>query len=91
MRKFIIFLLIALMFGCTPKSEDTVEIPKYDDVVIKASWFSFVDYRDNMQNMSEDVVRNQERDFHKDAIEMLKTLGLRYYGKYNVIPQGAEW
>ena len=46
---------------------------------------------DTMQNMSEDVVRNQERDFHKDAIEMLKTLGLRYYGKYNVIPQGAEW
>lgn len=46
---------------------------------------------DTMQNMSEDVVRNQERDFHKDAIEMLKTLGLRYYGRYNVIPQGAEW
>ena len=46
---------------------------------------------DTMQNMSEDVVRNQERDFHKDAIEMLKTLGLRYYGKYNVIPQGKEW
>ena len=46
---------------------------------------------DTMQNMIEDVVRNQERDFHKDAIEMLKTLGLRYYGKYNVIPQGKEW
>lgn len=59
MRKFIIFLLIALMFGCTPKSEDTVEIPKYDDVVIKASWFSFVDYRDNMQNMSEDVFNDE--------------------------------
>lgn len=59
MRKFIIFLLIALMFGCTPKSEDTVEIPKYDDVVIKASWFSFVDYRDNMQNMNEDVFNDE--------------------------------
>lgn len=46
---------------------------------------------DTMQNMSEDVVRNQERDFHKDAIEMLKTLGLRYYGRYSVIPQGNDW
>jgi hypothetical protein len=46
---------------------------------------------DTMQNMSEDVMRNQERDFHKDAIEMLKTLGLRYYGKYKFIPQGKDW
>lgn len=46
---------------------------------------------DTMQNMSADVVRNQERDFHKDALDMLKTLGLRFYGKYNFIPQGNDW
>lgn len=46
---------------------------------------------DTMQNMSADVMRNQERDFHKDAIEMLKTLGLRYYGRYKFIPQGKDW
>lgn len=46
---------------------------------------------DTMQNMSADVMRNQERDFHKDAIEMLKTLGLRYFGKYRFIPQGKDW
>ena len=46
---------------------------------------------DTMQNMSVDVMRNQERDFHKDAVEMLKTLGLRYYGKYKFIPDGKDW
>lgn len=46
---------------------------------------------DTMQNMSADVMRNQERDFHKDAIEMLKTLGLRYFGRYKFIPQGKDW
>lgn len=46
---------------------------------------------DTMQNMSVDVVRGQERDFHKDALDMLKTLGLRYYGKYSFIPQGNDW
>ena len=46
---------------------------------------------DTMQNMSEDVMRNQERDFHRDAIELLKTLGLRFYGKYRFIPQGTDW
>lgn len=46
---------------------------------------------DTMQNMSGDVMRNQERDFHKDALDMLKTLGLRFYGKYNFIPQGEDW
>lgn len=46
---------------------------------------------DTMQNMSADVMRNQERDFHKDAVEMLKTLGLRFYGKYNFMPQGKDW
>lgn len=46
---------------------------------------------DTMQNMSEDVVRNQERDFHKDCLAMMKTLGLRYFGSYNIIPQGKDW
>lgn len=46
---------------------------------------------DTMQNMSADVMRNQERDFHKDAVEMLKTLGLRYYGRYTFVPQGKDW
>lgn len=46
---------------------------------------------DTMQNMSADVMRNQERDFHKDAIEMLKTLGLRFYGRYRFIPEGKDW
>lgn len=54
------------------------------------SSISGVDF-DTMQNMSVDVMRNQERDFHKDAVEMLKTLGLRYFGRYKFIPQGKDW
>ena len=54
------------------------------------SSISGVDF-DTMQNMSVDVMRNQERDFHKDAVEMLKTLGLRYFGKYKFIPEGKDW
>lgn len=54
------------------------------------SSISGVDF-DTMQNMSADVMRNQERDFHRDAIALLKTLGLRYYGRYNFIPQGEDW
>lgn len=46
---------------------------------------------DTMQNMSADVMRNQERDFNKDALDMLKTLGLRYYGRYSFMPQGKDW
>lgn len=46
---------------------------------------------DTMQNMSADVIRNQNRDFHKDAIGLLKTLGLNYYGRYSFIPQGKDW
>lgn len=46
---------------------------------------------DTMQNMSGEVIRGQERDFHKDAVEMLKTLGLRYNGRYRFIPQGKDW
>ena len=46
---------------------------------------------DTMQNMSEDVMRNQERDFHKDCISAMKSLGLRYFGRYRIIPQGKDW
>lgn len=54
------------------------------------SSISGVDF-DTMQNMSIDVMRNQERDFHEDAVGMLKTLGLRYFGRYKFIPQGKDW
>lgn len=48
---------------------------------------------DTMQNMSADVIRNQDRDMHKDAIGLLKQLGLNYYGRYSFVPQGQgiEW
>lgn len=54
------------------------------------SGISGVDF-DTMQNMSADVIRHQERDMHKDAVEALKTLGLRYFGRYRFIPQGEDW
>lgn len=46
---------------------------------------------DTMQNISADVMRNQERDFHKDAVQALKTLGLKFFGKYSFVPQGNDW
>lgn len=46
---------------------------------------------DTMQNMSADVMRNQDRDMHKDCVEALKTLGLKFYGRYAFYPQGSEW
>lgn len=46
---------------------------------------------DTMQNMSAEVVRRQERDFHRDAIGMLKAMGLRYSGRYSFIPQDEDW
>lgn len=46
---------------------------------------------DTMQNMSADVMRNQDRDMHGYCVEALKTLGLKFYGKYHFIPQGKEW
>lgn len=46
---------------------------------------------DTMQNMSIDVMRNQERDMSKNAINLLKTLGLNYYGRYSFIPTGEDW
>lgn len=46
---------------------------------------------DTMQNMSDDVVRNQERDFSKNVIRLMAQLGLSYFGKYNFIPLGEDW
>lgn len=47
---------------------------------------------DTMQNMSVDVMRNQERDWHRDAVKLLTQLGLNYYGRYRrIIPQGNDW
>ena len=46
---------------------------------------------DTMQNMSIDVIRNQERDMSKEAIGLLKPLGLNFYGRYCFIPQGKDW
>lgn len=46
---------------------------------------------DTMQNMSADVMRNQDRDFHKDAAKLLTQLGLNYFGRYRFIPQGTDW
>jgi hypothetical protein len=46
---------------------------------------------DTMQNMSQDVIRRQERDYHKDFIGIMKQLGLNYYGNYTFIPQGRDW
>jgi hypothetical protein len=46
---------------------------------------------DTMQNMSADVMRNQDRDMHKDCIRLLQTLGLNFYGRYSFIPTGKDW
>lgn len=48
---------------------------------------------DTMQNISADVIRNQDRDMDKECIGILMQLGLNYYGRYNFIPtgKGKEW
>lgn len=46
---------------------------------------------DTMQNMSGEVMREQDRDFHKDTILMLRQLGLCYYNRYHFLPQGEDW
>lgn len=46
---------------------------------------------DTMQNMSADVMRNQDRDIHKDCIRLLNSLGLRYFKQYPWKPQGNDW
>lgn len=46
---------------------------------------------DTMQNMSADVMRDQDRDFHKDAILILRNMGLSYYQRYKFLPQGEDW
>ena len=46
---------------------------------------------DTMQNMSIDVIRNQDRDMHKSSIDALKELGLNYYGRYRFPIVGKDW
>lgn len=46
---------------------------------------------DTMQNMSIDVIKNQDRDFSLDAKRKLVQLGLNYYGMYRFVPQGNDW
>ena len=46
---------------------------------------------DTMQNMSADVMREQDRDFHKDAVLLLRQLGLNYYRPYKFRPEGKDW
>lgn len=46
---------------------------------------------DTMQNMSADVIRNQDRDMSKEAIGILNELGLCYYGRYRFFPVGNDW
>lgn len=45
---------------------------------------------DTMQNVSVDVIRNQNRDWHKDAIGLLNVLGLNYAKRYDFYPQGKD-
>lgn len=46
---------------------------------------------DTMQNMSDDVMRRQDRDMHKDTIRILTQLGLNYYRRYRIMPEGEDW
>lgn len=48
---------------------------------------------DTMQNFSIDVMKNQDRDWNKNATDILRQLGLNYYGSYKIIPRGMgkEW
>ncbi len=54
------------------------------------SLLSGVDF-DTFQNMSNDVMRRQERDFNRQAIDMWRTLGLVYMARYRFMPQGNDW
>lgn len=54
------------------------------------SQISGIDFS-TMQNLSADVIRRQDRDFNKDSIGLLKTLGLNYYGRYSFTPEGNDW
>lgn len=44
-----------------------------------------------MQNMSADVIRNQDRDMHPNAMRDFKQLGLSFFGRYRFLPQGNDW
>lgn len=48
---------------------------------------------DQMTQIPSDVMRKENRDMHKDAILLLQSLGLNFYGKYRFIVTGInkEW
>ena len=54
------------------------------------SQFNGVDI-DTMQNMSIDVIRNQDRDFSLDAKRKLVQLGLNFYGQYKFAIEDENW
>lgn len=54
------------------------------------SQFSGVDI-DTMQNMSIDVIKNQDRDFSLDAKRKLVQLGLNFYGQYRFLIEDENW
>ncbi|NLC97030.1 MAG: family 10 glycosylhydrolase [Erysipelotrichaceae bacterium] len=65
MRKFIVFLTVLLFLsGCEKKVEEIPEVLQYEEIQINAIWFSYVDYRDNMQNLS-------EKNFSKKVDEII--------------------
>lgn len=45
---------------------------------------------DTMQNMSIDVIRKQDRDWDKDALNLCNMLGLHYVKRYDFYPQGKN-
>ena len=45
---------------------------------------------DSMQNMSIDVMRKQDRDWCKDALDLCNVLGLHYVKRYDFYPQGKN-
>ena len=46
---------------------------------------------DTMQSMSAVTMRNEDRDMDINCINLLKTLGLNYYGRYNFPMTKGEW
>lgn len=54
------------------------------------SQFNGVDI-DTMQNMSIDVIKNQDRDFSLDAKRKLVQLGLNFYGQYKFLIEDENW
>lgn len=71
MRKFIAFLtVIFILTGCLTNKKEEVEIASFNDIVIKGIWFSYVDYRDNMQGLNEEAFINKVKDIVNNCSEL---------------------